>query len=239
MFAKVKRTEQDRFFAGGLAARLRLVPEECLRRSALVLPPSPPLPSGRSGRGRGGPQLRPGRLRRQRAARPQRRGAEAQPLQLGHLHRRHDPGRLQGGHRHRGEDEPLRHQRRAVRQAAGRQSRLRRHRALQRIRHPHAHRRHARCRSTSPRSRTARTSCRASRTRRSIPAGATRCPTPGWCWASAIASRRVDGVPDSWKWVMDSRPLQGADRPVLGGRRPDRAGRQVPRLFGAQHSRCR
>ena len=70
---------------------------------------------------------------RQEVSRLGRRGAEAQFLQLGHLYRRDDARGLQRGERHRRQYEPVCHQRRAVRQAARRQSRLRRHRSGQRV----------------------------------------------------------------------------------------------------------
>ena len=74
---------------------------------------------------------------RQEVSRLGGRGAEAQFLQLGHLYRRDDARRLQGGERHRRQYEPVCHQRRAVRQAARRQPRLRRHRSGQRVRPAH------------------------------------------------------------------------------------------------------
>ena len=76
-------------------------------------------------------------LSRQEVARLGRRGAEAQFLQLGHLYRRDDARGLQEGERHRRQYEPVRHQRRAVRQAARRQPGLRRHRSGQRVRRAH------------------------------------------------------------------------------------------------------
>ena len=46
---------------------------------------------------------------------------------------------------------------------------------------------------------------------------------------------KMEGVPDSWKWVMDSDRYKGRIGVFCRGGRHDRAGRQVSGTFGAQH----
>ena len=139
------------------------------------------------------------------------RGAEAQFLQLGHLYRRDDARRLQGGERHRRQYEPVRDQRRAVRQAARRQSGLRRHRSGQRVRRAHDPGRICSSRSITPRSRTSRTSRRSSSpTRPSIQAANSACPIPGSSSASAIASRRSRRRPTAGRCCSIPTPTRAA-----------------------------
>jgi hypothetical protein len=46
---------------------------------------------------------------------------------------------------------------------------------------------------------------------------------------------KVNGVPDSWKYLFDSNQYAGKHRPAFGERRPDPSGRQVQGPQRQQH----